>query len=65
MTRPPCKDCPDRRIEPNCHDDCTKYIEWRDGIREAKRKAQEDKEERREIEFKIAQTMRRPKRRHE
>lgn len=65
MTRPPCKDCPDRRIEPNCHDDCTKYIEWRDDIRAEKRKAQEDKEERREIEFKIAQTMRRPKRRHE
>ena len=65
MTKPPCKDCPDRRIEPNCHDDCTKYIAWRDSTRAEKRKAQEDKEERREIEFKIAQTMRRPKRRHE
>lgn len=61
--KPPCKDCPDR--VPACHDKCAKYIEWRDGIREEKRKAQEDKEERREIEFKIAQTMRRPKRRHE
>lgn len=21
----PCKDCPDRTVEPNCHTDCEKY----------------------------------------
>ena len=25
----PCKDCPDRTIEPNCHNTCEKYKAWK------------------------------------
>ena len=27
--RAPCKDCPDRTVEPNCHTTCAKYLEYR------------------------------------
>ena len=25
---PPCKDCPDRTVEPNCHMTCGKYLAY-------------------------------------
>ena len=27
--RPPCKDCPDRAADPNCHANCKRYSEYR------------------------------------
>ena len=32
----PCKDCPDRREA--CHDDCKRYVEYRQKIDQAKEK---------------------------
>lgn len=29
----PCKDCPDRRVEPNCHMDCGKYLAYQQECR--------------------------------
>ena len=29
MINAPCKNCPDRTIEPNCHTTCKTYKEWR------------------------------------
>jgi len=26
---PPCKNCPDRCADPNCHDSCEKYKIWK------------------------------------
>jgi hypothetical protein len=37
----PCKDCPDRSVEPNCHTACPRYQAYnaeRVAIREARRK---------------------------
>ena len=41
--KPPCGGCKERRIEPNCHDDCLRYLEWRDVIRRDKEKLREEK----------------------
>lgn len=39
MKNAPCynggKDCPDRTIEPNCHDTCERYLKWLDAHRSA------------------------------
>lgn len=35
MHKPPCKDCNwwlGRRVDPNCHDTCKRYLEWRDEL---------------------------------
>lgn len=34
----PCKNCPDRTIEPNCHTTCKKYLEWRKAVDETRQK---------------------------
>lgn len=34
----PCKNCPDRTIEPNCHTTCKKYLEWRKFVDETRQK---------------------------
>lgn len=42
QTTAPCKDCPDRVVEPNCHMVCGKYIEYQQS-RRAVQKANEIK----------------------
>lgn len=34
----PCKGCKDRTVEPNCHTDCPRYLEWRKGVDERREK---------------------------
>lgn len=34
MDNAPCKDCPDRVVEPNCHMTCEKYIAFQEMCRE-------------------------------
>lgn len=49
ITRPPCKDCPDRH--PGCHSDCERYLEfksYKDAERSEMRKGYDA------IRFKIA-----------
>lgn len=29
MNLSPCKGCKDRCVEPNCHNTCRKYIDWK------------------------------------
>lgn len=41
--KPPCGGCKERRVSPNCHDECQDYIEWRDVIRRDKEKLREEK----------------------
>lgn len=42
MTKPPCGECAERTIEPNCHDTCKCYLEWRQEIRDIKAKMKKD-----------------------
>lgn len=35
MENAPCKDCPDRVVEPNCHMTCEKYLAYRAKIDKA------------------------------
>ena len=41
MKMPPCGGCPDRRVEPNCHCTCEKYIAWA-AMNEAAKKRRDD-----------------------
>ena len=65
MIMPPCKDCADRTIEPNCHDTCKCFRLYKEA--KAKERAEHTREmyDARERESRARGAMRRPKRRHE
>ena len=31
MKNPPCHNCGKRTVEPNCHDMCKEYLDWKNG----------------------------------
>lgn len=41
MKKPPCKDCQDRTIEPNCHDTCERYKSWKEDNNAEKQRRKE------------------------
>lgn len=41
--KPPCGGCKERRVSPNCHDECRAYIEWLNVIRLENEKLREEK----------------------
>lgn len=63
MSKPPCKDCPDR--VPACHDKCERYAEFKSEQEQIKVRAKAAKEFAHDVEFRARQLMLKPKRRHE
>lgn len=46
MNKSPCKDCPDRSIDPPCHDICEKYLDFRKSVVNRSRAKRKERNER-------------------
>lgn len=58
----PCRDCPDRVVEPNCHMTCEKYLEfqaYRQALIDSRRDAREYKQYRAVISDRVQKCYRR------